>query len=393
MLGNASTSDVSGHCARGRVTHPSVFSHRKTGGAVASACILALSLVAAPPHSNVARSEVRAVRLAALALPPAAPLRVLLVKITSNQAHRVLPVAPVVAVGSADVPGAGVKTSSAGVTAPFNVDPAIDNQVVNNTTPAALTVDPVINAIFGPILAVAAFVFIFGVLIPAGYVVGALYQLIDIIGGFLTPLAGATAPLAATADPNVTDVPSPTSYTLMSDSAPAAAAVDPADAAAASGTGKADVSAPAMSIDKRTRTEQGTSTEPTTENEKFSTDTAASTADVTETVAADEESMEPIAAKAREVSADASTSEPVKSGGRSATPRSVVRDSLGAGEHPGELSHQDNGDRLTTRTVAAGEGAAATAGSSSAESSSAASSSTDSSSSRGNSSGRAAGGS
>jgi hypothetical protein len=369
-MGNASASVASGHCARGGVMHPPVFSHRTAGGAVASVCILALGLVAAPPDSNVARSEVRAVQLAAFALPPAAASSALLEEFIHNQFQTVVPITPMIGGGTRDVPAALVKPSTAGVTAPLNVDSAVSSQVVNKTAPAALTVDPVTNAIFGPILAVVAFIFIFGVLIPAGFVVGAFYQLIDIFGGgLLAPLAGIAAPLAATADPNVTGVPSLTSDPTLSDPARITAATDAlAEAAPATGTGKADGSLP-TSLDKRSRTEQMTLAETATGNQQVSTETAK---DVTESVAAEEESMGPAAVKDPEPSASASTSELAKPTGRPTTPRPVVRGPLGVGEQLRDLSHRGNG--------------AAAARSSSAVSSSAASSSKEGSSSGGDSS-------
>jgi hypothetical protein len=94
---------------------------------------------------------------------------------------------------------------------------------------------------------------------------------------------------------------------------------------------------------------------------------------VTETAKADEASTGPTEASAPEPSADASTSEPVKPTVRRVTPRPVVRGSLGVGEQLRDLPHRGNGGHPTTRTAAAGDGAA-TAGPSSVASSPAASS-------------------
>jgi hypothetical protein len=91
-------------------------------------------------------------------------------------------------------------------------------------------------------------------------------------------------------------------------------------------------------------------------------------------------------------SVSASTPKPAKPAGQPATPRPVVRGSLGVGEQLRDLPHRGNGGRHTTRISAAGDGAA-TAGPSSVASSSAASSSTGSNSSGGDSSGGDAGGS
>ena len=51
-MGNASTSVASGHCRGGPVTYPSVRPVLTAGVTVASAGILVVSLVAAPPHVN-----------------------------------------------------------------------------------------------------------------------------------------------------------------------------------------------------------------------------------------------------------------------------------------------------------------------------------------------------
>ena len=62
-MGYASTTVASGSCR-----------HLTAGVTVVSADILALSLVAVPPDVDVARNEIRAMRLAAHALPSAAYL-------------------------------------------------------------------------------------------------------------------------------------------------------------------------------------------------------------------------------------------------------------------------------------------------------------------------------
>ena len=88
MSTNASTSVVSGSC-------PSVRRHLTAGVTIASAGILAVSLVMAPPDVHGASIEVRQVQLAAFPLP-SAPSSGLLEKFISNQAHTVAPVALVV---------------------------------------------------------------------------------------------------------------------------------------------------------------------------------------------------------------------------------------------------------------------------------------------------------
>jgi hypothetical protein len=109
-----------------------------------------------------------------------------------------------------------------------------------------------------------------------------------------------------------------------------------------------------------------------------------STKKVTETAEANEASTGPRATPNPSVSA--STPKPAKPAGQPATPRPVVRGSLGVGEQLRDLPHRGNGGRQTTRTSAADD-EAATVGPSSVASSSAASSSTGSNSSGGDSSG------
>ena len=81
-----------------------------TGVTLASAGILALSLVvAAPPDVNGARTEVRAVQFAAFALPPSASPGAILEKLISHQAQTVVPVTSVVD-AAADITTAIVTT-------------------------------------------------------------------------------------------------------------------------------------------------------------------------------------------------------------------------------------------------------------------------------------------
>jgi len=109
-----------------------------------------------------------------------------------------------------------------------------------------------------------------------------------------------------------------------------------------------------------------------TGSQETQTDTATSTKHVADPAEADETSTGPTAAGASEPSADAPPTEPVKPTVRRASPRTVVRDSLGVGEQLSDLPRRGNGSRSTTRTAAARDGAA-TAGSPSSASSSAAS--------------------
>jgi len=173
-MGNAHISVGSGHSAGRFAMRPFVRPRLTTGVTIASAGILALSLVTAPPHVNVARTEVRAVQIAAFALPPAA----LLEKFMGNQAQTVLPVIPVVGGGAADiitaditnklpfvqpVQSSGSPTQATGVTAQSEIDSANDSQQGNTALAAALVPDGVIT---DPILRSIIAVFFFFVVIP-----------------------------------------------------------------------------------------------------------------------------------------------------------------------------------------------------------------------------------
>jgi hypothetical protein len=130
----------------------------------------------------------------------------------------------------------------------------------------------------------------------------------------------------------------------------------PADAAPAGETGKADVSRSVESAGTETRVEQ-----------------VASTMEVAETAKPNEASTGPTAASGPEASASDDASEPTKPKARAATPRPVVRDSLGSNEQRSGVPQPGNG--------------ASKAESSSAASSSATSSPTESNSSGDDSSG------
>jgi hypothetical protein len=111
MMGYASKSTVSGHRAK-LVSCPSVRSHLTRGVALASAGILAVSLVVAPPElDDATKPQVRTVQLASFTLPSAATLGALLQKIIiRSQAQPVVPVAGVAAGGAAEVSAADMKT-------------------------------------------------------------------------------------------------------------------------------------------------------------------------------------------------------------------------------------------------------------------------------------------
>ncbi len=382
-MGNARTSVASRHRAPDFFMRRSVRFHLTTGGAVASAGILALSLVAAPPDVNDARTEARAVQLAAFALPPAASPAALLEKYISNQARTVVPATPVVGSGAADITTA---VAASPLTFDSAMAPVMNRQQVNNAalaaTNTAFDLGAILgrlidNPIVGPVVLVGTLLFGFLVVLPVEFFIETVYEAIAKVFG-LPPTLPLPGTVSATVEANATTAPTLTSGRPLSDSASVGTATGgPVDAAPATETGKADVSPPVMSTGTTTRTKQR------------STDTATSTKDVTETAKTDEASTGPTAAGAPEPLASASTSGPAKPTVRPARPRPVVRGSLGVGEQLRDLPHRGNGGHPTT-PIAAGRGAA-TAGPSSVASSSAASSSTRSSSSGGGTSGGHAG--
>jgi hypothetical protein len=342
MMVNATTSVASGHCARDRVMHPSVFFHRTTGGAIASACIVALSLVAAPPDVNGARTEVREVKLAAFAVLSAAPLAETLEKFIRNQAQTVAPITNVAVGGAADIPAAVVKTSASGVTTALPSEPATSPQkdaaALTATTTAfdvGAIFGPLINnAVVGPIVLFGAIAFGLLVILPVGWFVQTIYEVVASFLGLPLVLA-VPATLASTAEANVTTGPALTSDPILSDPARiTTATAAPADGAPATGTAKGDGSIPLPSPD----TEPATAKEPATGTQQMPTETATLTNDVTETVEVEEVSTEP-----------------ADSTGRSATPRLVEGGSMKVGEQLTDPTQPGNGDRPDTRTDAGGD--------------------------------------
>jgi hypothetical protein len=383
-MGNASTSVASGHCRGGSVTYPSIRPVLTAGVTVASVGILVVSLVAAPPHVNGARTDVRPVQLAAVAWPQTAAA--LLEKFISNQSRTVLPIKSVVnndptdpatAVGTSPLTFVRVVQPTAAptllrVAAGSTAGPAIQGEQANEvplpaTTAATADLSQILYAIF-----IAPFVLVFfGIAI-----------VISAIQSFFYNLANPAVPTALDG-------------TILSEPAAITTALaEPADAASATESWKADVSPPATSTDTLTHTDQITPTGPATEKE-ISTGTATSQTDVTETAQSDvpEASTEPTAAETPKPSAKTSTSaEPTSVTVRPATPRPVLRGSLGVGEQLRNPPHRGNGGHPTTQTAAADE-REVTEGPSPVTPSHGASSSKVSNSSGGDSSGGDAGGS
>ena len=392
-MGKTRTLATPGQCG-GVLSCPSVRSHLTACGAVASAGILAVGLVTAPPELpelNFARTEVRAVQLATFSLSPPAPSGGLLEQFLGNQARTVVPAAPAVKGGASDFTTAVAESP---LTFGSASDPATDRQQVNNAdlaaTPTAFDLGAILgplinNPIVGPVVLFGAIAFGFLVILPVEWFVQTVYGAIAGVLG-LPPVLPLPGTITATAEADSTAAPILTRDSVSSDPVLATLAAAPADMAPAAKSGKADVSPPVTSIDKRTRTEQMTSTEPATENVQISTDTETPMTGVAETAEEDEAPTGPTAASAPEPSLSASTSKPAKPTLRPATPRPVVRGSLGVGEQLRDLPQRGNGGRPTTRTADAGDRAAAAAGASSVASSPAASRSTAGKSSGGDSS-------
>jgi hypothetical protein len=365
--------------------HRYVRSHLAAGGAVASAGILALSLVAAPPDSHGARTEARAVQLAVLALPSAVPSGAILEELF-DKARTAIAATPVGAAGAADITTAAVTTSLASVrvvqptgsqpqairaTTESAIDPAIDSQQVDSAALPETTTANVWDAtlpIVGPIIlfGLLILVVVFVVLVcPPCALFNVGYTLISgILFGDLVPILVDQALAVDEPSTPTAEALGVTTNSLLRNSTPATTATaGPADAEPATEGGKADDYPPVTPDDTPTQAERVT----TTGTHQMSTEGARSTKDASETAKTDE-------------------ALPAKPAGRPATPRPVVRDSLGVDDQLRDPSHRGNGGHLTTRTAAADEGAAATAGPSEVASPSAGSSATDRDSSVGDSS-------
>jgi hypothetical protein len=370
-MGFASTSVASGHCARVS-SCSSVRSHFTTGGVFASAGILALGLVAAPPHFDGARTEVRAMQLAALAFPSTSPSVVGLDGFVRNRVQTLMPVV----VRGADIATSltflrdtlpsSFLTNAIRATGESATDPTITVQQVDN---AALAIGnlPAIPANLPQnvrllieniraLIGVGVIIGFFVVLGVVGFVVAGVERVAsaikDILGGFglQTPIASGTS--TATVEPKGTVVPTMTGVPLSSNSARlTTATLKPLDAIRT--TEKADV--------------------------------PASTRNATETSGVDDVSTGPTAATRLEPSHSAWTSESMKPTAKLGTPRPVVRDLNAVSERVRDLLHRGVGSHSTTRT--AGLPRPKTDESSSAASSSAGSSAAGNNSSGGDASG------
>ena len=310
---------------------PSVRRHLKSGVTVASAGILALGLVVVTPGFDGARTEVRAVELAARTLPTAAERwDAQLREFISNHTARV-----VTDGGVADGSAAVVNTSTTDGRAQLTVESKTDPAIIGQSVEAAALVAPTAAvSILDPILGIVTP--ILGLLLNPGALLlfGPIILLVilacppcavfnfftGIISSFLVDLAPVPALAAATTamvegttmDTRLTD------QNVVSD-------VPAADTSPAPKSKKLDQS----------------STEGGTENEQTPTEPVKG---VTETAAAQRASAQ-ATVKDTESAADASHS--TKPADHPETPRPVKRDSLGA-DKSSDPSHRGNGGRAAT---------------------------------------------
>jgi len=299
----------------------SIRSHVTAAGAFAGAGILTLALVVAPPDSDGARTEVRAVQLTTLA---AAPVQFwgAVEKFIGNRIPAVAPVAPVVEGGGGTAPV--VVKSAAG--------PATNTQQVEAAAALAAPPNPlaISGGIFAPIVAVVGLLLLFGPVILLVVLACPICAIVNELSYFLPlptlPLAAAVP--TATAEAEATSTPELTNEPVMKKgSASLATTEEPADTPPVTKTRKVDVESPTVSTEQQ----------PTAVNESEQ-------------------------AGSESTSATKPTEEPK-------TPRPVVRDSLDANEQQPDRPHHGKGDRSTSKT-ASGVDESATSESSSAAASS-----------------------
>lgn len=344
-----------------------------TGGAVAGAGILALGLVAAPPHVDAIDTEVRAVQLSVLSLPPAAHLRAF-ESLIGEQLQLVVRGAEVVVGGPADIPAAAKPTPTVRVTTPMALDSGIDAPLVSDSgndrttnTPmlasAALaastgdydwTQDPVLY----PIISFGLGVLLFVVPVILAFVLWPVLPLLQAIQDLFQPPAQPAVDGAsiATVDVNGAEAPQFTTGPLPHLSSVDAATSKSVNPEATAGRGQAGVAVAVKATEPETSTEQMTSTDPTSGNE-IPPGAVTSTVDVTEYVEVEQVSTEATVVDVPDPPAGAVPSEPGKPAGRAATPRPLVRDSLGLGEKLRDRLQSADGARPTTRPAEAGDGA------------------------------------
>lgn len=315
---------------------------------VASAGILVLGLLTAPPDVRGVEHEVAAVRLAAARFQ-AAPSRVLLDLVDRSQVRTVVPITAVVDVDRDGTP-AQVKTFAAGATNSVAVGSPIVSAPVGqpNAAPAlaATAAAPALGTILGPLLNNP----IIGPIIGAALLFGPVILLVvlacppcavfNVVTGLirsiiidLTPVPAIATVSTAMVEAQPAIAPTSTSDAPPSDSAPVAiASAGPADAARTAEPGKTNFSPRVGTTDPSAETEKLTTTEPTPELEQVSADETTAARDVTEPAEVDKTATGPTAPRAPKAE-------------RAETPRPVHRNSLGAGEKPRVAPQHRNGGR------------------------------------------------
>ena len=206
-MGNPRRSVTSGHWPRATSCR-AVRLRLNAVGAVGSAGIVVLGLVTVPPDSNGPTPRVHAVRLANLALSPAAPSVVLLDEWVRSQSRNVAPVALVVP-APVDSTSAVTTARSAIVVNPPAFDLALGPATISQKIrDAALTAvgailkpllgNPITSPIIGPILLFGGF----GVLIVALAIIRVVDQVQVAISGLVGSLP--TLPLLRTTSATTT---------------------------------------------------------------------------------------------------------------------------------------------------------------------------------------------
>ena len=218
-------------------TRPSVRPNLTAGVTIASAGILALSLVPAPPDVRGARVDIAAVRLADVAWPSAAVSTALVETFISDQARKLVPVTAAATAGATDITAGGVAT-------PFTVNSAINQPIkperVDAVAPSATTsaaglaaIPEALLPIIGPIILFGAIAFGFLVVLPVEWFVGTVYEALKKVFPGLPPLH-LPGTVSAPADANATIVPTLTSGSQLSSST---RGDDVSDAPVTAGTG------------------------------------------------------------------------------------------------------------------------------------------------------------
>ncbi len=294
-----------------------------TGGALATASVLALSFVAAPPHVNAAKPGLRQVQLASLTLPTVTPWSAILDRPISRQGS------PIPDAQAANGPADFARPTSAGpltyvAAVPSTksaTSPTIGTSAVSNTISLA---GPGVS-VLGTILAAGAFILLFGVLIPLAFINGFIgYNLIDPILSRFGSLVPFAAPIA-TAAVNPTVASTAESGPVLTASAPASNGT-----AAETAVDRAPVT-----TGKRGRAERAAAVV------NQPTGTEASTGDSAE---------KPVVA---ESTGGAATSTPVKPTGRASTSRPMERKSLDVTMPMHKTMHRGSGGNHSESSSAA----------------------------------------